>query len=141
MVTEAVMTYARWLAVILAVTVSGPISASDRDDPVSRTADECLAKPEGQTVSGMTACSHQAFVAYDKEMNAIYRRVLHAVDPRSRELIREAQRRWLAYREAQQAADNGPWRAGRGSLADPDIEALNVDAVRDRIRELQYYAP
>ena len=56
-------------------------------------------------------------------------------------LIRNAQRQWLAYRDAQRQADNGPWRADRGAMASADIEALNVDATRARIDELNYYAP
>ena len=56
-------------------------------------------------------------------------------------LIRNAQRQWLAYRDAQRQADNGPWRADRGSMASADIEALNVDAIRARIDELNFYAP
>lgn len=89
----------------------------------------------------MTDCSHQAYLAYDKRMNEVYQRIMHNADPQSRVLIRNAQRQWLAYRDAQLKADNGPWRADRGSMASPDIETLNVDAIRTRIDELNYYSP
>jgi uncharacterized protein YecT (DUF1311 family) len=122
---------------ILTMVVTGPVAA---DDTIAAQADKCLSSPEGQTTAGMTECSHRAYIAYDKRMNEVYQRVLQSVDPKSRELIRQAQRRWLAFREAQRAADDGPWRADLGSMTSPDIEALNVEAVRNRIKELEYYA-
>ncbi|WP_230953170.1 lysozyme inhibitor LprI family protein [Burkholderia stagnalis] len=133
------MTRTAGLVVLMALAM--PIaSAQQKVDPIEAQANACLAAPAGQTTSGMIACSHQAYVAYDKRMNEVYQRVMRSADPQTRELIRQAQRQWLAYRDAQHKADNGPWRADRGSIASVDIEALNVDAIRARIQELDYYA-
>lgn len=118
-----------------------PSKADTSKDPIGIALDKCLATPDGQTTIGMAECSHRAYLAYDKAMNALYQRVLRAVDAESAKRIRAAQRRWLAYRKAQESADNGPWRKDRGSMAAPDIGALNVDAIRNRIEELRYYAP
>ena len=93
-------------------------------DPIDDTLEQCLKTPRGETTAGMTEC---------------YQAVLRTADPASREAIRNAQRAWLAYRNAQKAADNAPWRADRGSMASPDIEGLNVEAIRARIAELEYY--
>lgn len=126
---------------ILMVLAMPTAWAQQKVDPIEAQADACLAAPAGQTTAGMIDCSHQAYVAYDKRMNDVYQRVVRSADPHTRELIRQAQRQWLAYRDAQRKADNGPWRADRGSMASADIEALNVDAIRARIQELNYYAP
>jgi uncharacterized protein YecT (DUF1311 family) len=115
-------------------------SPEEKVDPIDKAATECLNSPAGQTTAGMVDCSHKAFVAYDKQLNEIYQKVLASVDPESAKQIRDAQRKWVAWREAQIKADNGPWRADRGTIASMDIEAMNVDAVRARIKELQYYA-
>ncbi|MEK8121676.1 lysozyme inhibitor LprI family protein [Methylocystis sp. IM4] len=133
------MKYLSYL-IVLAIFLT-PAFAGDAADPIAAEADKCFKTPQGETTAGMTACSHQAYIAYDKQMNELYRRVMESVDPQSQERIREAQRRWLAYRDAQRRADDGPWRADRGSMASPDIEAMNIDAVRQRIQELRYYAP
>jgi uncharacterized protein YecT (DUF1311 family) len=135
------MKHAIWLLTLLALVATWPAAAGGAHDGVEERARKCLATPQGQTTAGMAECSHQAYVAYDKQMNELYQRVLQSVDPKSRELIREAQRRWLAYRQAQQAADQGPWSADRGSMVVPDIEALHIDALRTRMEELRYYAP
>jgi len=109
-------------------------------DTIEAQADKCFASARGQTTSGMTECSHEAYIAYDAQLNELYQRVLHSTDAESARLIREAQRRWLAWRQAEAAASNGPWRSDRGSMSDPDIEALKIDAIRERIKELSYYA-
>lgn len=127
-------------SIILASAMASAI-AGDRADPIEEQADRCLKTSKGETIAGMTECSHQAYIAYDKQMNEVYRRLMETVDPQSKERIRESQRRWLAYREAQRAADDAPWRTERDSIASPDIEAMNVDAIRQRIQELRYYAP
>ncbi|UGX85007.1 lysozyme inhibitor LprI family protein [Phyllobacterium meliloti] len=132
------------LCVSLTLGAAAPAFAAspeEKVDPIDKAANECLAKPEGQTTAGMVDCTHKAFVAYDKQLNEVYKKVLATVDAESAKQIRDAQRKWVAWREAQIKADDGPWRADRGSLASMDIEAMNVDAVRARIKELQYYAP
>lgn len=132
----------RTAVLLIPVVLAMPLaSAQKRVDPIEAQLEVCLAAPAGQTTEGMTDCSHQAYLAYDKRMNEVYQRVMRNVDPQSRVLIRNAQRQWLAYRDAQRKADIGPWQADRGSMVSPDIEALNVDAIRARIDELNYYAP
>ena len=108
-------------------------------DPIDDALERCLKTPHGQTTAGMTECTHTAYQAYDRQMNTLYQAVMAKSDPVSREAIRNAQRAWLAYRNAQKAADNAPWRADAGSVASPDIEGLNVEAIRARIAELEYY--
>ncbi|CAJ0878023.1 lysozyme inhibitor LprI family protein [Ralstonia flatus] len=108
-------------------------------DPIDDALEQCLKTPRGETTAGMTECTHTAYQAYDRQMNALYQAVMSKTDPVSREAIRNAQRAWLAYRNAQKAADNAPWRADAGSVASADIEGLNVEAIRARIAELEYY--
>ena len=115
-----------------------PLAASAAD-PVDEALQQCLKSPRGSTTAGMTECTHTAYQAYDRQMNTLYQAVMSKTDPASRQAIRNAQRAWLAYRNAQRTADNAPWRADSGSMASPDIEGLNVEAIRARIAELEYY--
>ncbi len=128
----------RAAALSLATALLLPLTAWAAD-PIEDALDQCLKTPHGETTAGMTECTHTAYQAYDRQMNTLYQAVMSKSDPASREAIRNAQRAWLAYRNAQKAADNAPWRADRGSMASPDIEGLNVEAIRARIAELEYY--
>lgn len=116
-------------------------SPEEDKDPVHIELDKCLATPEGQTTAGMVDCTHKAYLVYDKQLNEVYKKALAGVDSESAEKIRESQRKWIAWRDAQNAADNAPWRADRGSLASLDIESFNVDIIRSRVKQLQYYVP
>ena len=86
--------------------VSSAVAASPEEkvDPIDKAATECLNSPAGQTTAGMVDCSHKAFLAYDKQLNAVYKKVLASVDPESAKQIRDAQRTWVAWREAWQHA-------------------------------------
>lgn len=135
--THGVSNVVRALSLTLAAALL-PFAAWARD-PIDDALEQCLKTPRGETTAGMTECTHTAYQAYDRQMNTLYQAVMRKSDPASREAIRNAQRAWLAYRNAQKAADNAPWRADRGSMASPDIEGLNVEAIRARIAELEYY--
>lgn len=115
------------------------VSADEEKDVVTAELDKCLEAPEGQTTAGMVECTHNAYVAYDKQLNDVYKKALAGVDKASADKIRESQRKWIAWRDAQREADNGAWRADRGTLASLDIESFNVDAIKARVQQLQYY--
>lgn len=125
--------------IIAAAAPAWAVSPDEEKDPVTVELDKCLAAPEGQTTAGMVDCTHNAYIAYDKQLNDVYKKALAGVDKESADKIRESQRKWIAWRDAQQAADNAPWRADRGTLASLDIESLNVDAIKARVQQLQYY--
>jgi hypothetical protein len=133
--------FAQSLWTPVATEASAPPPAAAPEDPIEAGLEKCLGTPDGQTTEGMTRCTHRAYNAYEDQMHAIFRKVVHSVDQRSAKLIRDAQQRWDAFHKAQDRANNGPWRADRGSMASPDIEAMRVDAIRLRIRELRYYLP
>ena len=61
------------------------------------------------------------------------------LDPKSQELLRVSQRRWVAFREAEHEAMGGPWRQDKGTI----IRVLTVDAdlsaIKERVQELQLY--
>ena len=63
------------------------------------------------------------------------------LDPKSRELVRASQRRWVAFREAEHEAMRGPWRQDRGTII--RVLTVNADllAIKERVQDLQLYGP
>jgi uncharacterized protein YecT (DUF1311 family) len=49
----------------------------------------------------MAACAYTAEEAWDARMNAAYRKLLDVLDADARDKQREAQRRWVAFRDAE----------------------------------------
>lgn len=131
--------FAQSLWTPVATETPQPAPAAASGDPIEAQLEKCLGTPDGQTTEGMTRCTHKAYNAYEDKMHDVFRSVVHSVDDRSAKLIRDAQRKWESYRKAEDKADDGPWRMDRGSMTSPDIEAMRVDAIRNRIKELSYY--
>lgn len=46
-------------------------------------------------------CADQDFQAADKKLNAIYRKLLDAAEPKDRDLLKAAERNWIAYRDSE----------------------------------------
>jgi len=89
----------------------------------------------------MVECTDEAIQAWDKRLNEVYKRVMADLDPKSRELVRASQRRWVAFREAEHEAMGGPWRQDRGTII--RVLTVNADllAIKERVQELQLYGP
>lgn len=125
-------------ALCCAVSLS-PALAQEKERIDARL-DECLAGEKGQTTAGMIGCTGMAIDAWDAAMNRSYQRAMTALDPKSRALLRTAQRQWIAFRDAEKAALSGPWSADQGTLAQVRIAAALLSLVRERALELRLYA-
>jgi uncharacterized protein YecT (DUF1311 family) len=117
-----------------------PALAADQD-PIDTALDACLAKPEGASTPGMVDCTDEAIRGWDQRLNEVFQWVMAGLDPKSRELVRASQRRWVAFREAEHEAMGGPWRRDKGTI----IRVLTVNAdlsairTKERVQELQLY--
>ena len=72
-------------------------------------------------------------------MNEVYKRVMRGLDPKSQELLRTFQRRWVAFREAEHEAIEGPWRGNRGTIMRVLTANADLSAIKERGRELELY--
>jgi uncharacterized protein YecT (DUF1311 family) len=130
----------RALPLLLLPLLPLPALAADRD-PIDAALDACLAKPEGASTPGMVECTSEAIRAWDKRLNEVYQQVISGLDPRSQELLRASQRRWVAFREAEHEAIDGPWRHDRGTIIRVLSVSADLSAIKERVRELQLYGP
>jgi uncharacterized protein YecT (DUF1311 family) len=120
--------------------IASPVRADDAD-PIDTALEACLGSDIGQTTAGMIGCTGTAIDAWDARLNETYQKALRAIDPKSRDLLRTAQRQWLAFRTAERAAQGGPWQIGRGTMVRPEIMAATLSAIKERVSELRLYAP
>lgn len=129
----------RTLPLLLSL-LSFPALAAD-PDPLDAALDACLAKPEGASTPGMVDCTSDAIRAWDKRLNEIFQRVMAGLDPKPRELLRASQRRWVAFREAEHEAMEGPWRQDKGTIIRVLAADADLSAIKERVQELQLYGP
>jgi uncharacterized protein YecT (DUF1311 family) len=124
---------------LLLSLLSFPALAAD-PDPLD-TALDAWPSSEGASTPGMVECTGEAIRAWDKRLNEVYRQVMVGLDPKSRDLLRASQRRWVAFRQAEHEAMGGPWRQDRGTIIRVLTANADLSAIRQRVQELQLYGP
>ena len=87
----------------------------------------------------MVECTDEAIRGWDKRLNEVYQQVMTDLDPKSQELLRASQRRWVAFREAEHQAMGGPWRQDRGTIIRVLTVNADLSAIKERVQELQLY--
>ena len=83
----------------------------------------------------MRACYSRSLTAADREMNGVYRDVSAHLDPNRRSKLRDAQRAWLRYRDAQCAFAAS--ESEGGTLETVERLSCLADATRARTRQLR----
>lgn len=114
--------------------------AQEMKDPIDRNLDACLNSPSGSSTAGQNECATKAYAAWDMELNNVYQKLIHELDPASRTLLRNSQREWLAFREAEKKFQAAPWREKGGTLIGVSVNLDNVAALRARVQALRTYA-
>jgi len=125
---------------LLSLLLPFPAFAAD-PDPIDATLDACLATPEGLSTPGMVDCTNGAIRAWDKRVNDVYEQVMAGLDPKSRQLLRASERRWVAFRAAEHEAMEGPWRQDKGTIIRVLTASADLSAIKERVQELQLYGP
>jgi uncharacterized protein YecT (DUF1311 family) len=82
----------------------------------------------------MTACAYQAFQAQDRELNALYGRLVRQEDAASLRQLQAAQRAWLQFRDLECAYETPD--AG-GSLAPMETASCQAELTKERILDLK----
>ena len=127
------------LALLLLLSLLSFSALAADPDPLDAALDACLAKPEALSTPGMVECADAAIRRWDKRLNEVYQQVMTDLDPKSQELLRASQRRWVAFREAEHQAMGGPWRQDRGTIICVLTANADLSAIKERVQELQLY--
>lgn len=121
----------------LALWTSHLPAADAPPHPIEAELERCLGTADGSTTFGSIACLDAAQTAWDRELNRVYGELRRALSPAGQSALRDAQRRWIAYRDAETAAIGTIY----GELDGTMYRVMAADAVmtltRDRVRELE----
>jgi len=100
-------------------------------------ADECMDNAEDQ--AAMTQCAAQTYKASDAELNGLFHEIRQRLggDAETRHLLRDAERAWIAFRDAECACAAS---AVAGGSAFPMVYDLCLDDLTNkRIEEFRQY--
>jgi uncharacterized protein YecT (DUF1311 family) len=127
-------------ALLSALPIPALAQEEDTTDPIDTALTQCLDQPDGQSTMGMIACADQAYESWDKELNAAYATLLDGMEKDSATALKDSQRKWIAYRDAEFAFQGGAWTEDLGTAMRVTLALARSDIVRARVLVLRSYA-
>ncbi len=126
---------------LLVLLTTLPVFAEDteEEDPIDSTLAECLDSADGQSTAGMVECLGTAYDAWDKALNDTYAELMNTLQPGQQELLKAAQRKWLAFRDSEQEFLASLVTPEAGSIVRVTTNQAMVDMVKARVLALRLY--
>ncbi len=107
--------------------------------PVDEFLDQCLTQSNHGSTAGQIECTDQAKQRWDDEMNQGYRRLADHLTPKTQASLRDAQRRWLQYRDADQLLVDAVYELTKGTMYAPMQAYSHLRPIRERSLVLKSY--
>jgi uncharacterized protein YecT (DUF1311 family) len=125
-----------WFAFAAALLMPA-LSTDGPADPTATALSRCLARADHASTAGQTECEGQAAAAYDRRMNAAYAALLRALPAEAGAQLRQSQRAWLLFRDAEGRARSALFATRQGTMYVPMEASAATDIVRDRALQLE----
>lgn len=126
------------LLVLTALLLTVPAApASDTAATIEKDVKRCLDK--AVTTQDIVECYGRGYSRMDARMNTVYQALITGLKKPERDLLVEAQRKWLAFREAESAAAAALDPSRDGSLGRVNRNALGYEFLKVRTLELEHY--
>lgn len=113
------------------------IAAPAPGDATQEALETCLAASSAASTAGQTECEVVARQGYDRRMNAAYTTLMNKLAPAAAARLRTAQRAWLTFRSADEAARSALYETRQGTMYVPMQAAASAGIVRDRAVQLE----
>jgi uncharacterized protein YecT (DUF1311 family) len=114
-------------------------AATPAADPTTAALRHCLDQPDNASTGGQSECETVAEKAYDQRMNRAYATLIRALPAPAADRLRQSQRSWLAFRDAEAQARTALYETRHGTMYVP-MEANDETIVtRDRALQLEGY--
>jgi uncharacterized protein YecT (DUF1311 family) len=104
-------------------------------DCIGRISDHCLQLPGNESTSGMVQCVDGETTVWDALLNADYQRVLGALADKAADSVRQAERAWIAARDADCRVPYDIYEGG--SMARLDAANCMLDHTAERVLQLR----
>ncbi|WP_240198150.1 lysozyme inhibitor LprI family protein [Novosphingobium sp. P6W] len=122
--------------ILLAISTAATASPAS-EDRTEAVLQRCLDAPAAASTAGQTECEVAAARDYDRRMNAAYNQLLQRLGPPEAARLRSAQRAWLAFRTADEAARAALYETRQGTMYVPMQAAASAAVIRDRALQLE----
>jgi uncharacterized protein YecT (DUF1311 family) len=127
------------LSCLFLVLASAALGQEQAEDPIDQAFSKCMDKPEAQSTQGMVECIGAAYESWDKALNQAYAKLTETLDPATVEFLKESQKKWIAYRDAESEFLTSFEVTHGGTMMRLVTNEAIVDLVKSRVRELRSY--
>lgn len=126
-----------FIALLLCITNS----AFAQEEPVPHPIDIWLQQEleKDYTTMGMRAAMNTAREKWDREMNEIYTRLMSRLNKEQKASLRESQRAWLKFRDAEGKVISSIIASKEGTMWQLTATSNGMDLVRARALQLKEY--
>ena len=104
---------------------------------IDRYLESCI--DADSTTAGMLNCTSQAYSLWDKELNIKYTNLMSGLGQADKEVLRKAQRQWIAFRDSEFKAIDALYKSKDGTMYLPMRAADRLEIVKVRVLQLQGY--
>lgn len=125
-------------ATLLSAAPAAAVDAAEIEARYTPALGLCLDTPDGQTTAGTVGCIAGELKIQDAALNAAYRRLAAGMNPRQQAGLRNAQRAWIAFRDAD-CASRQDWEWGSMSTVAANFCVLRRTV--ERTIELETFGP
>jgi len=105
------------------------------EHPIDRALSVCLEKD--YTTAGMIECASTAYKSWDVELNKQYRTLLAKLSPADAAKLKDSQRKWLAFRDAEFAFIDSIYAKLEGTMWLPTIVMDKSTIIEERTLQLK----
>lgn len=99
--------------------------------------ESCIAADS--TTAGMINCTNQAYSLWDEELNLKYTNLMSSLSPAEKQALRNSQRQWIAFRDAEFKAIDALYNRLDGTMYLPMRVADRLEIVKARVLQLSGY--
>ena len=126
----------------LLVAISSTTFAQDTEkekNPIDIRLDNCLNADSNYANINLVKCEIKALEEWDAELNKTYKEFKDALDPSLQENLRDAQRKWVTYKESETQFMDAMYEKMEGTMWQIVIVDRQKEVIRQRAIELKNY--
>jgi uncharacterized protein YecT (DUF1311 family) len=125
----------KYILVSLAITymplVLFAASQVEEKHPIDRWIEACIDKDS--STAGMMKCITQGYQKWDTELNRVYKALRKQLsDAKGKETLRNAQRAWLKYRDAEFETVGAVYGSLEGTMWGPVAGGAQIEIIKNR---------
>lgn len=120
------------VAVLVLTALATPAHAADH--PLEATDAACY--DDATTTLEMVECAGESYERWDRELNLQYKRLMDVLPPEGQQALRESQRKWIAFRDAEFAFIDSAYSQRQGTIYRPLHMEARTAIVKARAQQL-----